>query len=587
MSIKPFKKYPSLQAFASYIGTYKGVFWATLTVFALSDIVLMTIPWQIGQLTQSLTSHSDNIAFWTILLIASSAGHDTIWRIAEIMFLKLLTTPNNRFEDFVYRSVLRHPYSFFVDKFTGKISSYTNTLGQEFRELMDNICYQYINLLVSMPIVIITMFSVNLYTGLVFVLCLLLMYFTGRKLAVSMSDSEKVEADKRSSLNGFAVDTVANFVSVKAFGSEKREANRLKHQRGAVITAAAYSFNRALWFWGVMSVFVRWVIWPSTFVLNVYLYTQNEINLAQMTTFLAMIVLFSNYIWEVIWNISQINIKLARVEEAYRYLFGTHNIMDEEHDDITMLSEAAFTKDLELRNVSFAYPDKPNSLVLHDVSLKVKRGEKIGIVGPSGGGKSTLMKLLLGYYPITSGELLLDGKVANNQALTDLIAYVPQDTAVFHRSLSDNIAYGRPNVTQADIEAAARHAQAHDFIKTLDEGYDTLVGERGVKLSGGQRQRIAIARAILKDAPLLMLDEATSALDSESEKLIQKALTGLMEHRTSLVIAHRLSTIQHMDRIVVFDKGTIVEEGNHKQLLEQGKIYAKLWSHQTDGFIED
>jgi ATP-binding cassette subfamily B protein len=306
-----------------------------------------------------------------------------------------------------------------------------------------------------------------------------------------------------------------------------------------------------------------------------------------MTTFLAAIVLFTGFIWEVIWNISQLNIKLARAEEAYRYLFGESNIFKIPPDRRRKEPVDRFHRSLDLRHISFAYPDKPGQEVLSDIHLTIRHGEKLGIVGPSGGGKSTLMKLLLGYYPITQGQILIDGQPVDNQSLTDLTSYVPQDTAVFHRSIRDNIAYGKLDATDAQIISAAKHAQAHDFITTLDAGYDTLVGERGIKLSGGQRQRVAIARAILKNAPLLMLDEATSALDSESERLIQAALRDLMRGRTAIVIAHRLSTIQRMDRIIVLDKGTIVEQGTHQELLAQGGLYATLWSHQSGGFIEE
>lgn len=453
---------------------------------------------------------------------------------------------------------------------------------------MDNFHYNYVNLIVTMPVIAATMFTVNVYTGAIFVISLMLMYLVGRKLAAVAAKAERVEADKRSSMDGFVVDIIANFVSVKAFGSEIREAQRLFRQRDGLVDAASRAMLKSIWFWGTMSLFVRWIIWPSTFVLNVYLFMHGKIDLAQITTFLTAILLFSNFIWEVIWNVSQLNVKFARIEEAYRYLFGERDIIAQPTAKTKALASADdFLDSLELRKLSFAYPDDPENPVLHDVNLHVKRGEKVGIVGPSGGGKSTLFSLLLGHYPLEKGQVLLDGKATDNQSLTNLTSYVPQDTSVFHRSISDNIAYARPDATQAEIETAARHAQADGFIAKLGEGYDTLVGERGVKLSGGQRQRIAIARAILKDAPILLLDEATSALDSESEKHIQKALNNLLKHRTALIIAHRLSTIQHMDRIIVFDGGTIAEQGSHAELLAKKGIYAKLWSHQTDGFIED
>ena len=222
-------------------------------------------------------------------------------------------------------------------------------------------------------------------------------------------------------------------------------------------------------------------------------------------------------------------------------------------------------------------------------NLQIKSGEKIGLVGPSGGGKTTITRLLLRFMDIQGGAIMIDGQDIRDIKQQDLrraIAYVPQEPLLFHRSIKENIRYGKPAASDDEIIAVAKKAFAHDFIKVLPDGYDTLVGERGVKLSGGQRQRVAIARAMLSNAPILVLDEATSALDSESERVIQKALWELMKGKTAVVIAHRLSTIQRMDRIVVLDEGKIIEQGSHKALLKQGGLYAKLWSHQSGGFID-
>lgn len=242
-------------------------------------------------------------------------------------------------------------------------------------------------------------------------------------------------------------------------------------------------------------------------------------------------------------------------------------------------------------NVSFRYADSASTeYTFRRLNLHIRPGEKIGLVGHSGGGKSTLTRLLLRFDDISGGTIAIDGqdiRTVTQSSLRRQISYVPQEPLLFHRSIRENIAYGNTHASQADVERAATLAYAHDFIVKLPDGYDTIVGERGVKLSGGQRQRVAIARAILKNAPILVLDEATSALDSESEKLIQKALWELMDDKTAVVIAHRLSTIQKMDRILVLDHGEIVEEGTHKQLLEHGGIYAKLWAHQSGGFIEE
>lgn len=253
-------------------------------------------------------------------------------------------------------------------------------------------------------------------------------------------------------------------------------------------------------------------------------------------------------------------------------------------DAVLNVSRGVITFD----HISFAHDDDPNRVLFRDFSLQIEPNQKLGLVGTSGAGKTTLTKLLLRFYDPTSGAILIDGqdiRMVTQESLRQQIAYVPQEPLLFHRSIRENIAYGRPEATQDDIILAAKQAHAWEFITQLPEGLETVVGERGVKLSGGQRQRIAIARAILKDAPLLVLDGATSALDSESEALIQQSLETLMQGRTSIVVAHRLSTIAALDRIVVVDKGHIVEEGSHDELLARGGIYARLWSRQSGGFL--
>ena len=243
---------------------------------------------------------------------------------------------------------------------------------------------------------------------------------------------------------------------------------------------------------------------------------------------------------------------------------------------------------LSIKNLK-AIIESTGNEVLKGINLEVKPGERVGIVGHSGAGKSTITKLVLRLNDVTSGKIMIDGQDIRNVSQDDLrsaISYVPQESILFHRTIKENINYGKINATMNEIIEVSKKAHAHEFVLNLSKGYDTLVGERGVKLSGGERQRVAIARAMLKPAPILILDEATSSLDSISESYIQEAFTELMKGKTSIVIAHRLSTVQKMDRIIVLEKGKIVEDGTHKQLLRKKGFYRNLWDHQTGGFLE-
>jgi ATP-binding cassette subfamily B protein len=304
---------------------------------------------------------------------------------------------------------------------------------------------------------------------------------------------------------------------------------------------------------------------------------------------LYLVVAYASSVVDRLWQfgrvVRNVNRSLGDSAEMTEILQLAPEIQDPEVPELPRVHRGS----ISFENVHFRHESKQRKL-FSGLDLRIKQGEKVGLVGPSGGGKTTLTGLLMRFMDIERGAILIDGQNIADIRQRDLrrhISYVPQEPLLFHRSLSDNIRYGQLDAEDRVVEGVAKMAHAHDFIRELPEGYDTLVGERGVKLSGGQRQRVAIARAMLKNAPILVLDEATSALDSESEVLIQDALWKLMEGRTAIVIAHRLSTIQKMDRIIVLDGGKIVEQGSHKELLHAKGTYAKLWKHQSGGFLED
>jgi ATP-binding cassette subfamily B protein len=296
---------------------------------------------------------------------------------------------------------------------------------------------------------------------------------------------------------------------------------------------------------------------------------------------------YSNTIGNNFWDLGQATTRftkyMSEMKEMVDIFKQTPDILDVPNPEKSRIKEGK----IEIKNMFFTYANGTN--VFSDFSLKINSREKVGIVGHSGGGKSTITKLLMRFIDIFSGEILIDGQDIRAITQNDLrksISYISQEPILFHRSIRDNIAYSKPGAMDEEIFAVAKKAHAHEFILKLPKGYNTLVGERGIKLSGGERQRIAIARAMLKDCPILMLDEATSSLDSVSEHYIQDSFNELMKDKTTIVIAHRLSTIQKMDRIIVLDKGRIVEEGTHKELLAKKGSYAELWNHQTGGFLD-
>jgi ATP-binding cassette subfamily B protein len=331
---------------------------------------------------------------------------------------------------------------------------------------------------------------------------------------------------------------------------------------------------------------VTTLVQVMTLIIAVVAVVAKNSNVATVYLMLSYSAMIADRLWEFSSNvIRNYNRSIGDAQEAVATLNTEPAVQDLTRPEKLRIHKGV----VDFNNVTFAHTGA-NDSIFENFSIQIASGEKIGLVGHSGSGKTTFTRLLLRFSDIDDGEILIDDQniaAIKQNDLRSKIAYVPQEPLLFHRSISENIAYGNTDASDPEIKKAARDAHAAEFIDKLPRRYDTLVGERGVKLSGGQRQRIAIARAMIKNAPILVLDEATSALDSESEKLIQDALWKLMEGRTAIVIAHRLSTIQRMDRIVVLQDGKIVEQGSHKELLAAKGTYANLWAHQSGGFLED
>ncbi len=392
-----------------------------------------------------------------------------------------------------------------------------------------------------------------------------------------------IAAEVRSSYMGQIVDIIGNIMSVRLFAQKKAEA----HHFSTIMDKAVKADQAREWYF-----FKVYTVQGTSFLLyqSFSLYTlvqgfkNGSITAGDFALVLTLNLSMITHLWELFKEVGKFTLILGDLTQGLKIILSPIDVKDKEGAKALNLSKG----DIVFKNVYFHYA--PQNPLFNDLSVTIKAGEKVGLVGYSGGGKTTFINLILRLYDTQKGEILIDGQnIADvtQDSLHRSIGLIPQDPALFHRSLFDNIHYGDKTSTEADVIKAAQKAHAHDFIIHLPQKYHSLVGERGVKLSGGQRQRIAIARAFLKDAPILILDEATSQLDSVTESVIQESLLDLMNKKTTLVIAHRLSTLLHMDRILVFDKGRIVEDGTHHELLNQGGLYKTLWEAQIGGFLGD
>ncbi len=505
-----------------------------------------------------------------------------MWRVSG--FSTGWTAPRiaSDLERSAFSYLLGHSYQFFSDSFAGSLVRRVGRLSRAYLDSIESVYWRFLPLIVSTAWVLYFVAQRSskiafLLAGWVALFVLFNVYF------VRIRHRVRVErAAKDSEVTGAVADALTNVVNIKLFSGFKRELSifdRLTDERRVLHSKSWYVGEVNMVVQNVLMLFVEVVV----MYMAVRLWSQGIFSVGDVVLFQGYILLLFNKLFDFGKVLRSLYEAFAEAQEMVELMQLPHGIMDRSGAKALKATQG----EIVFEGVNFQY--RTGQTVLKRVDLTIAPQEKIALVGPSGAGKSTLVKMLFHFYDVTKGRILIDGQdisKTTQDSLRQAVSLVPQDPILFHRTLKENIRYGRPDATDAEVMQAAKQAHCHAFISSLEKGYDTFVGERGVKLSGGERQRVAIARAILKNAPILVLDEATSSLDSESEHLIQDALQALMKDKTVIVIAHRLSTIMQMDRIVVLEQGGVAAMGTHQQLLQtEGGLYKKLWQLQAGGFL--
>ena len=586
----PQKLWPFLK---QYMQAFRGVFIVTAVLKMMVAVTEILLIWYVGRIVDLLAKGqpdqvwdavgAEMIAAGLFVLIVRPvvSGIDV-----ALLHNTILPNLGTMIRWRAHRHILRQPVGWFENDFAGRIANRLvqtpPAAGDAAFQVFDAVAFSVTTLIGATAML--SGFDLRLTIPMaIWVLGYLsLMRWTLRRAGPAAQAS----SDARSVITGRVVDSYSNIHSVKLFAHHAREIDYAYE----AIETARQTFQKEMRIITRMDIaltFLNGFLIVSVTGLAVWLWYQGQATPGMVAAASALVLRLNNMTYWIMWATTNLVQSLGVVAEGMQTIAQPVTLIDRPDAKALVLDKGK----IELQNVSHHYGKGYGGLA--DLSLVVNPGEKIGVVGRSGAGKSTLVKLILRFYDTESGKILIDDQdiaLVTQDSLRHVIGMVQQDSSLLHRSVRDNILYGRPEATEEDMIAAAKRAEAHEFILTLEDpqgrkGYEAHVGERGVKLSGGQRQRVALARVILKDAPILILDEATSALDSEAEAAIQQALYGVMQGKTVIAIAHRLSTLSEMDRIIVLDEGRVVEQGSHNALLLQNGLYAKFWSRQSGGFI--
>jgi len=574
-------------AFLIYaISKYKNLFLLALFVVFLASLIGQSLNYFFKLIVDASESGDiDKVIMYALMYPVAVFVVQLFYRTSGFLGGSLTTSIKKNVNDELMQYVMNHSHMYFSNRFAGSLLTKTRNVVSAIDQFIPDLLWTHIPALVGFIFTATIIFSADILSGVLFILLVATLIGVNRIFAREKKRLSYVASQASTKLSGAVVDVLTNMGAVRQYVQTNFEYNKISN-----LSSLWRSAVKANWHYTEKMLTINSVI-IFVFSMPIFYYLVMRWNNGYITTgfFVFIIALYAQMLHTLLF-----------IGRAFNHAARAFGEMEEGLTDILKpydITDSPSAKKLvvvggtiEWQNVRFVYDDNQDEIVFNDFNLTIKAGQRIGLVGTSGAGKSTFVSLLLRQHDVNAGEICIDGQniaEVTQDSLREHIAVVPQEPMLFHRSIRDNIAYGKPTASDDEIIEVAQKAQAHDFISALPQGYDTLVGERGVKLSGGQKQRIAIARAMLKNAPILVLDEATSALDSESEVAIQKALHELMEKKTVIAIAHRLSTLREMDRILVLEKGAIVEDGTHAKLLKKKGVYSALWKHQAGGFLTE
>ena len=581
--------YLTVKLFAQHAFRYKR-YAVTLIFTILTTVLVMDFfqPYIQAQVLQKI-SHSNYdpnnlwgsfnaqiIAYALAVIMTGIIGwRINIWLIWNLEMKVLRDIAQRAFDHLISLDA-----NFHANRFGGSLVSQTNKLVSSYIRFADATVFNLYTLVISMVATIVILGPrVPIYAVTLLILSVVYIYYSR-----PVRDANRIQAEQESRQTGQLADSITNVMAVKSFAAEKHE-SKLYWQQATKTKDATYRSMLTTTYRETFSSTLTSTIGIGALIIAVFGTRYLGSDIATLFLIVSYTSNIGMRLWEFQNILRQYNRALGDASDMIKILQLESTIKDPARPVRVNIHSGK----IELQKITFTH-DGNSKPLFRNLDLRIKAGEKVGLVGRSGSGKTTLASLLLRFSDVDGGAIKIDGqdiRLITQHDLRKHITYVPQEPLLFHRTIAENISYARPDASKEEIEGIAKLAHAHEFVKNLPLRYETLVGERGVKLSGGQRQRVAIARSMLKNAPILVLDEATSALDSESEILIQDALWKLMEGRTAIVIAHRLSTIQKMDRIIVMEDGEIIEQGTHKELIRQNGTYASLWSHQSGGFLDE